>query len=237
MNSKPTLKIDWCTHEAARFAVEKWHYSNKMPAGKLAKFGVWEGGSFIGAVLFGTGACPQINGPFDIQRIEACELVRVALTRHAVEVSRVISICLRILKKEFPTLRIVVSYADPEQEHHGGIYQAGNWLYLGTTAPVEWFIDNRTGRRVHTKTLRTGRRGLATRLKESGQISTIHLVKHKYVYPLDAAMRKQLEPLRQPYPKRARSVESDTPGNPVGNGRCNSDPRALSELIEGPKNG
>lgn len=28
--------------------------------------------------------------------------------------------------------------------------------------------------------------------------------------PLDEAMKKQIEPLRKPYPKRVRSVDSDT---------------------------
>ena len=27
MSSKPVLRIDWATHEAARYACEKWHYS------------------------------------------------------------------------------------------------------------------------------------------------------------------------------------------------------------------
>jgi len=30
-------------------------------------------------------------------------------------------------------VRLVVSYADPAHGHHGGIYQAGNWVYLGRT--------------------------------------------------------------------------------------------------------
>ena len=37
--------------------------------------------------------------------------------------------------------------------------------------------------------------------------------KHRYLYPLDRAMRKQIEPLRKPYPKRETcgpSVEGDT---------------------------
>ena len=60
MNSRPELKIDWCTHEAAKYAVEHWHYSKRMPKSKLAKFGVWEGGKFVGCVIFGVGATPEI---------------------------------------------------------------------------------------------------------------------------------------------------------------------------------
>ena len=28
--SKPTLKLDWCSHEAAKYAVEHWHYSKRI---------------------------------------------------------------------------------------------------------------------------------------------------------------------------------------------------------------
>jgi hypothetical protein len=58
--------------------------------------------------------------------------------------------------------------------------------------------------------------------------------KHRYLFPLDAEMRKQIEPLRQPYPKRVPSADSGTSGQPVGRGRCNSDRNAL---IESPSNG
>lgn len=50
------LVLDWIDYKAARLAVESWHYSRRMPAGKLAKIGVWEDGRFIGAIIFGMGA-------------------------------------------------------------------------------------------------------------------------------------------------------------------------------------
>ena len=35
--------------------------------------------------------------------------------------------------------------------------------------------------------------------------------KHKYLFPLDDAMRKQIEPLRKPYPKRERGEIDNAP--------------------------
>jgi trehalose 6-phosphate synthase/phosphatase len=40
--SKPVLKLDWCSHEAAKYACEKWHYSGRVPTSKSARIGVWE---------------------------------------------------------------------------------------------------------------------------------------------------------------------------------------------------
>lgn len=128
--SKPVLKIDWATHEAAKFAVENWHYSKTMPKSKLAKFGVWEQGKFIGAVIYGVGATSDLVKSYGLDATQGCELVRVALTKHKTPVSRIIAISLRILKKQYQNLRLVVSFADPAQSHHGGIYQAGGWVFF-----------------------------------------------------------------------------------------------------------
>ena len=42
--------------------------------------------------------------------------------------------------------------------------------------------------------------------------------KHKYLMPLDSEMRKQLEPLRKPYPKRVGSDTVDTSAVQAGEG-------------------
>lgn len=212
------LLVAPCSYEAAKYAVMHWHYSRTMPVGKRVNIGVWEKGQFIGVIIFGTGACPQIADPFKIARQEACELVRVALRKHQTNVSRIISIGIHILRKICPNLRIIVSYADPEQGHNGGIYQAGNWLYLGETVPVEWFIYTKTNKRVHTKTVKTGRRGYATKLKKQGIIRSIYLIKYKYAYPLDKKMRKQIEKSRQDNPKRATSIGRDALDYQSGDG-------------------
>lgn len=210
MSSRPELRLDWCSHEAAKYAVEKWHYSKCLPAGKIAKIGVWEDGLFIGVVLFSKGAAPQAHCPYRIQNTQICELTRVSLTRHRTTVSKIVAIAIRMLSKQSPGLRLVVSYADPEQGHHGGIYAAGNWIYVGPTPLREHFVDVATGKRVHSKTLKTGRKGLATKLKSQGLIRSIKVWKHKFLMPLDQEMRARIAPLAKPYPKRAGSAASGT---------------------------
>jgi len=36
-----SLRLDWCSYEATKFACTNWHYSRSVPAGKLMKVGVW----------------------------------------------------------------------------------------------------------------------------------------------------------------------------------------------------
>lgn len=229
MSSRPELKIDWCTHEAAKYAVENWHYSKRMPKSKLAKFGVWEDKRFVGVVIFGVGATPEIAKPFGLKAIEVCELVRVALTKHKTQVSRIVSICLRKLRESMPGLRVVVSFADTSQGHHGGIYQAGNWVFAGdsfdTYLKVNGVVQHRRtlGHMYGTSSLETIQRTID---KNAQKVKT--LAKHKYLMPLDDQMRKQIEPLRKPYPKRVRSVDSDTSGDQPEVGGANPT-RTLSD--------
>jgi hypothetical protein len=207
---KPVLKIDWATHQAAKYAVENWHYSESMPAGKLVKVGAWENGKFIGVVLFGRGANNNIGKPYGLSQTAACELVRIALTKHITPVSKIAAIAMRFLKANSPSLRLIISYADPLQGHHGGIYQAGNWVYCGRSSAQPAVIYK--GKVMHKRTA-VDKFGSIEGMQKSPVTS-----KHKYLMPLDNEMRKQILLLSKPYPKRAGSDTSDTPGFHPGEG-------------------
>ena len=127
------LKIDWCSQKAAAFACQRWHYSRSMPSGKSAKLGVWENGRYIGALVFASGANRNIGKPYGLNQQQVCELVRVALDKHKTPVTKIIAISLKMIRKRYPGLRVVVSYADGEQGHEGTIYKAGNWTFEGST--------------------------------------------------------------------------------------------------------
>lgn len=216
---KPVLKVAPCSHEAAKYAVENWHYSRSLPAGKLFKVGAWEGDKFIGCIIFGYGATPQLLKPYGLVQTEGCELVRIAMRQHATPVSRVLGLALRILKRENPGTRLVVSFADPSQGHHGGIYQATNWTYAGASASARFFRIH--GKLTHPRSI--GSLGHVQNIEGARKIdpsATQEIIpgKHRYLYPLDEAMKRKIEPLRKPYPKRAGSspVERPTSGGEAG---------------------
>ena len=219
-----TLLVAPCSRDAARKAVERWHYSHAMPTGRLVCFGVWESGDFRGVVLFGRGANDHMLSPYGLTQAQGCELVRVALREHDAPVSQIVAEALRLLRASSPGLRLVVSFADPEHGHHGGIYQAGNWLYLGLTElpPAEWVIG---GRRYHARSVSAmNATARGTKRKRPGEsreqwlrrtidarATAIHPPrKHRYVMPLDAAMRRKLKRLARPYPRLAVEASSVT---------------------------
>jgi len=206
-----TLKIDWATHEAAKYACENWHYSKCVPKSKLLKIGVWEDVKFIGVVIFGVGATSSLVKRYGLKMEQGCELVRIALRDHKTEVSRIVAIALRFLKKSNPGIRLVVSFADPEQGHHGGIYQAGGWMHSGSSQASDEYIYK--GKRWQGRSFRNNYKGME---KHPSVQIVKGSTKIRYLMPLDKEMKKQILPLAKPYPKRASSETRDTPSDQLG---------------------
>lgn len=206
-----------CSRKAAEHAVLRWHYSHRMPSGKLATFGVWEDERYTGAVIFGRGATLQLGWSYGLTQTECVELVRVAMRSHAAPVTQVVAESIRLLRKSSPGLRLIVSFADPEHGHHGGIYQAGNWLYLGTNDGSREFLVH--GQQVHERSISSAMKIRPARAGES-RLEYVRRTmdpaaqpvrttpKHRYVYPLDKSMRRKLLPLVKPYPAAAVEVST-----------------------------
>jgi len=218
-----TLRLDWCSHAAAKYAVEHWHYSRTMPASisKPVKIGVWEDGSFIGAAIFTTGSSSKLVSPYGIANRQGCELQRVALTVHRSSVTRIVAVAMKMIHRAYPQLRLVVSFADPGEAHVGTIYQAGNWIYSGMSAPSQRYFD-RMGIQRHSRNVKAraycDKAGVVNYARSDMVRVEMLPGKHRYLYPLDAAMRAQIEPLRKPYPKRAVSTVASAPTVQVGEG-------------------
>lgn len=133
-------------------------------------------------------------------------MTRIALTNHKSFVSEIMAAAFKKLKNSNPGLRLVVSFADTEQGHLGGIYQATNWIYAGTTKPgrVGFFIN---GVKTHTRTVGSMPGGVQSlewvrKNVDPNATEWVGTEKHRYLMPLDKKMRKQILPLSKPYPKR-----------------------------------
>jgi hypothetical protein len=229
---RPDLKLAWCSHSAARYAVEHWHYSGTLPTPPLIKVGVWESERYIGCVLFSRGATPHIGKPYGLKQTEIAELTRIALATHVTPVSRIIRIALSYLRSNSPGLRLLVSYADPSQGHAGGIYQASGWTYVGQSPPTTEYVAP-DGKQWHSRMVsKSGINkvyGKNRRVWRIDQCTPVIMPgKHKYLFPLDAAMREQIEPLAKAYPKRQKD-SSEPLGHPAERGRGSTDPDAPSD--------
>lgn len=214
------LRLAPCSHTVARDAVTRWHYSGGMGRTSSDRYEVREDGEFVGVVVFSNGSNCNIGKPYGLGHGEVRELIRVALGPHRTPTSRIVAIALRLLRAARPALRLVVSYADTREGHHGGIYQAGGWIYLGEIEPVYTFRIH--GRETHKKSCfrSYGTNSIAwIRANVDPNARRVRsLPKHKYLMPLDAGMRALVAPLAKPYPKRATSIDGDAPASQAGQG-------------------
>lgn len=207
---KPELLVDWATHESAQYACTTWHYSKSLPAGKSVKVGAWENNRYIGCIIFSYGANNNAAKSFGLSQWEVAELTRVALSKHETPVSRILSIAIRFLKKQSPGIRLIFSYADKtNQNHHGGIYQADNWLYLGerkTSDRGAYYVIR--DKRMHGRSARAKYGHESKFPKPWSHVRS--QTKHLYVKILDQSYKLLFE--LKSYPKRAPSKESVASG-------------------------
>lgn len=212
-HKKSCLKIDYATYEATKYACENWHYSGVVPVGKLVKIGAWENNKFIGVVVFGRGANNNMLKPFNLEANEGCELVRIALCSHIAPVSKILSIAIKFLKKTNSGIKLIVSYADADQGHYGGIYQATNWTYTGlmNAGSMGAFIVN--GKKLHPKSVHS--KGVKQSLKEvqkhldKNATKFFTKGKHRYVMALDKNLLNIVLGMAKPYPKKNNYEKAD----------------------------
>ena len=211
------MRVDWCSYEAAKYAMAHWYHYPDMPRGRLVKCGVWEDDAFVGAILFGDGVSKDAFKQYGLTPNEGAELVRVAMRTHACPVTQALAVAIRMLHKANPGLRMLISFANPEAGHKGGIYQAGNWIFAGLTSTSEEYVVN--GVQVHGRGMRMTREkhrlgGLKTkntlewvqRAIDPNAFAVKGAAKLRYLFPLDRAMRKRLEQFAQPFPSAYTGV-------------------------------
>ena len=161
---------------------------------------------------------------------------------HRTPVLRMIAISARILRRSNPGLRLVVSFADGSSwsGHHGGIYQAGGWIYLGANLTRTCTIY---GKPVNWRTI-AGKYGRAWRRlapeRNPGWVVRFCSKPSTCVMPLDDEMRETLTPSRSRTrnvgTRPAMPVRSDTRRasgrcDPVPPGRGRFDPDPVGSML------
>ena len=141
------------------------------------------------------------------------ELTRmVVVPGYEVNCSTLMSMMVNHLKTIVKTYQnsLLISYADPEYGHHGGIYQASSWFYNGPTSS-----KGRRFRRIddHDIIMHPRKAGhlygsasLETLKRKTGEEWEAIMLEPKHLYwkPLNSkgrAMAKKLGLVHKPYPK------------------------------------
>lgn len=147
------MRLTKATHKAVEYACKHFHYAKAVPVNTIGYNVYNNSDEWCGVVLYGTGANPHIGNSYNLPTGGCVELVRVALNGKQECTSQAVAMSLKQLKKDCPLCRLVVSYADCDQNHLGTIYQATNWVYVGLNNEndIAAFIIN--GKKTHKKSI------------------------------------------------------------------------------------
>lgn len=207
------MRLTTATKAAIDYACKNFHYAKRVPVAPLG-YNVYNArDEWCGVIVYSYGANKFIGAEYNLKQGQVLELVRVALNGKQECTSQALAMSLKLIRVDCPLVRLIVSYADCDQNHLGTIYQATNWIYVGTrlkdSHDSSWIIN---GKRVHGRVISDfvkshgGLKGLTReqfirKYYDTNAVKFITRGKRKYLMPLDKKMRKQIEPLAQPYEK------------------------------------
>jgi len=142
--------------------VRKYHYSGKVAPTSLVHFGAFLDNKLIGVAQFGRPINKYLhlhiventkwNGFLEINR-----LVCIDDTPKNTE-SRFISICLKLIKKNAPHVKWIMSFADATQCGDGTIYRASGFCLISINESIELY-ELPSGEKLHFLALKGGKYG------------------------------------------------------------------------------
>lgn len=192
------MKLTKANSKAIKYACLNFHYAKSIPTVQYAYNVYNNNNEWCGVIIFGGGANNNLAKSFNLRNGEVLELERVALNGKQEQTSKAVAVALKLLHKENPIVKAVVSYADHRQKHLGIIYQATNWLYLGLTktSDFQYFYN---GKWTHERTINSkkNKTELKTTLPKRQNSN-----KFKYLYVFDKKLKEQYKKESKEYPNK-----------------------------------
>jgi len=185
------------------------HYAKRWPSISYA-FGLFDEDELIGVVTYGTPPSAPLKRGLagDEFKGDVIELNRLCLKYNRKnEASQLVGASLRMIGEN----KIIVSFADTEQEHKGIIYQATNFTYHGLSAKrTDWKVKGKE--HLHGQTIADEFRGVKNRAQAmrdkygDGFYLKPRPRKHRYIYVIGnkkfkKAARKAIKYKEEKYPK------------------------------------
>tara|TARA_R110000803_G_C11900703_1_gene312060 strand:- start:121 stop:708 length:588 start_codon:yes stop_codon:yes gene_type:complete len=189
------MRLETASYKAIKYACLNFHYAKVCPVVGIAYAVFNNTNEWCGVITFGYGASANMGKPYKLNHGKYLELTRMALNGKQESTSKAMAIAIKLIKKECPTIKLLISYADKGQNHKGIIYQATNWYFVAesdSSGNEVWY----KGKWVHDRvpnTLPKKVRDKLTYRKKSG--------KYKYIYPIKKDLIPLCKSLAKPYPK------------------------------------
>jgi len=195
--------LEKASGKAIRYACLNYHYSCAVPQIRLGYSVFNDNNEWCGVILYSNGANPRIAREYGLVQGQVIELVRVALNGKQEHTSQALGKSLKLLKKDAPTVKLVVSFADRNQNHIGTIYQATNWMYIDERSNERGIMLN--GKLTHRRSVGKKYGNSSIEWIRQNVDKNARIVKGetkiKYVYVFDKKIFTKIKEISKPYPR------------------------------------
>ena len=182
------------------------HYSKKVYIGTYINLGVFENNELLGVLQFGYAMNPSRCGSVvkDTSMDEYLELNRMWLSDE-IEIkypeSRAISYSIKYIKRKFPKIKWIQSFADERCGGFGIVYQVCSFDYYGEHKSTFWELDNV----VYHNSMMTSKKAGGKKydlLQANKERCTSHTLRQfRYIKFLDKREKRNCLLKEQVYPK------------------------------------
>jgi len=190
------MRLEIASHKAIKYACLNFHYARAIPVTQVA-FNVYnKNNEWCGCITFGGGANPKLGMSYGLVGGQFLELTRMALNGKQESTSKAMSIAIKLIKKKYPLVKLLFSYADKGQNHKGIIYQATNWYLVdeSESSGIEIFYK---GKWRHDRIKSSIPKKMISKIPKRRKSG-----KYKYIYPLTDKLKLICEEKKKPYPKK-----------------------------------
>lgn len=202
------------------------HYSRKFYNNSLCHLGVFICGHQVGVLQFGQAMNPASGGGIVAGSgvDDFFELNRMWLddaAPHCSE-SRALSCALKFIRRKYPKIRWIQSFADERCGKFGAVYQAAGFGYFGEHTSIFWELDgiwyhNITATIDVENPVHLGRGRAGARILQANINRAVRheLRQFRYLYFMAPRFARGCRLKQQPYPKPSATCPLDAPA-PTG---------------------
>lgn len=199
------FKVVEIPRRIANELISKNHYSKKFYSASYVHLGIFIASEMVGVLQYGYAMNPASMGSVvkNTQIDEYMELNRMWLSDDAPKnsESRAISYSIKYIKRKFPKIKWIQSFADERCKCFGVVYQACSFNYYGEHTSVFWTVDNV----VYHDSLMTRSPTLSKSAKfiqdNKDRATCEKLRQFRYIKFLDKRCKKNCLLEEMPYPK------------------------------------
>ena len=194
--------------EIANRIIIKNHYSKKVYSASYIHLGVYIEGELLGILQFGYAMNPasQESVVKNTGIKEYLELNRMWLDDKAGRnsESKAISYSIKYIKRKYPAIKWIQSFADERCGCFGIVYQASNFKYYGEHSSDFWEYKDEIFHNIHM-TVKPGTKRYTDKVHELQQnkdkATRLHLRQFRYIYFIDKRCEKDCLLTEKPYEK------------------------------------